>query len=532
MASFRPVLTLATGMILVASNANASSSIGAFAVGDHTPCGVGDIPGTIKEIDKLFAHPDAGFFGQKSYYFKETEVKQFDWHKSTDYVADESIQTGYRGADGVQVSYIASHGGTSSGVYKASMGSKNHGGCFIKSSDMQLGNNLSRYTVLSTCQGLKIGNGDNPNANGENPSVTWKSTAPGTNCIFGYSNNMADADGYGVYFLDRIKLPFATVKKAFFDASDAVDDGNVPAALCFGETKENAQSFMDGLTTFDSTTQQSNAASVYSFKKSDFHAARHLKDSSEDFSAQIFVAPVKLNAKSLFSRAIGSSLVNQATQRKNLQRTEFSHEKGAVVVDAQSGFFEVVIPNDSVNTKKKIPDADEVTQIALGFIPTILPRFDLDQWFVDGHSYEGRGDIDGVQSVISRSIRFRQRLAGFQSVSQAGTIEVSVGNGGRVIGFRGLMLSPQKLSKARVSASEVSASVASLETTARESFIARYPNSELEVLDSRFGYELGNYVEAKKDGRAIALVTIEVKTGEFARRHRVKVALDDMSVLK
>ena len=191
-----------------------------------------------------------------------------------------------------------------------------------------------------------------------------------------------------------------------------------------------------------------------------------------------------------------------------------------------------MIPNDSVNAKKKIPDADEVTQIALGYIPTIFTRFDLDQWFVDGHSYEGSGDIEGVQSVVSRSIRFRQRLAGFQSISQAGTIEVSVGNGGRVIGFKGLILSPQKLSKAKVSASEVSATVASLETTARESLAASYPNSELEVLDSRFGYDLGNYVEARKEGRAIALVTIEVKTGEFARRHRVKVALDDMSVLK
>ena len=93
-------------------------SVGAYAVANHSNCGAGNIPGTIAEMDKFFASPDLPADLQKNFYWKDARVRQIDWAKEGDYKASSDATTGFDGADASLLTYIASHGVTSSGIIR------------------------------------------------------------------------------------------------------------------------------------------------------------------------------------------------------------------------------------------------------------------------------------------------------------------------------------------------------------------------------------------------------------------------------
>lgn len=513
--------SLVGALFVVGQAASASElTIGAYAVANHSSCGAGNIPGTVRELDKFFADANFPADAKANFYWKDARVYQQDWLKESDYRESTETKLGYDGADSSLLTYIASHGITSKGVYKALAGSRNNGGCYIPSNSLELGNNSSRYTILSTCQGLKIGNGDNPTATGENPSVTWKSSAPGTSCILGYSNNMADKDSYGTYLLAKLKEGNVSLAEAFMASSEAVSAQNVPAVLCFGETKEDAEAFIKDNKTFDGTSR-SNAASAFVYRKKS-SVAGHLKNAKESFPSIVDLVPAPVSVNRLSKAFLGSSFKSATKSPEGT--TSYYSEEGTASYSKATNVLSV--KNNVAHTNKAdvVPAVDEAKEIA----NNVLAASGLGEEFslvFESSTEDVLGSEAGLEKVLARKIQYRQELAGFQTLSQAGTVEVTVGPGGVVTEVKTSLFKVRAISKSTVSAAKVSASNDNYEATALQRVANKVPGGEYKVISTSFGYDAGNFFEVKPTARAVVEVTVEATQGGFSRRYVETIAL-------
>jgi hypothetical protein len=258
----------AANAAVIALTAGASIAQGAYingyAVGNHRSCGANNLPGTISELQKFFASRNLPADATKNFFWTDRAVTLADWAAATDYRESQSTASGADGVDSGLISYIASHGATSGGRYLALAGGAD--GCEIRNGNMGMGDQDARYLILSTCQGLKIGTGDDPRRTGEDPTRTWRSGNTGLNCIFGYSNNMIDADQYGENLLANIAAGNSTVPEAFFRASRDISYSNIPAVLCFGADEASARANIDSLRSF-TEDRFGNGASAYAYQQ-------------------------------------------------------------------------------------------------------------------------------------------------------------------------------------------------------------------------------------------------------------------------
>jgi hypothetical protein len=519
--------SLVAGVCLVGLSPMAQAfTVGAYAVGNHSQCGAGNIPGTVRELDKFFADPFLAELATKNFYWTEKRVRQVDWSKSGDYVASTEAASGFDGADASGLTYIASHGVTSSGLYRALTGSPQNGGCYIKSTDLELGNHMSRYTILSTCQGVKVGSGSNPSSSGENPSKTWKSTAAGTNCILGYSNNMADADGYGVYLLEKIKAGTSTLVESFFAASEAVDEGNIPAVICFGKDEADAENFINTNMGFDMSVQQDNTASAFVYRTYDVSKNQHFKNAEASFPSRVKLTPVIASVEKLSRAFFGVSKSEYSTSSRGSLKI-WQSEAGSIELNKATSFMSLKNRSDGLKmaSGSPVPELDEVIQIATHAVQQSGLSKMAGQLVIDSTSEDVVSGEDGVRTVIARKVRFKQLLAGFQTLGQAGSVEVSVGPQGIIKEANVMLFKAAAASQTKVSSALVSAKSELLEEKALFQVSQNVPNGEYKVVSVKYGYDAGNYIEANSEADAVALVSVEARHGEFARRHLVKLPL-------
>lgn len=493
-------------------------SVGAYAVANHSNCGAGNIPGTIAEMDKFFASPDLPADLQKNFYWKDARVRQIDWAKEGDYKASSDATTGFDGADASLLTYIASHGVTSSGIYKALAGSRNNGGCYIPTTALELGNHSSRYTILSTCQGLKIGTGDNPTSSGENPSRTWKNSSKGLNCILGYSNNMADADQYGEYLLANIKDGSTPLAKAFMDASESVSTDNIPAVLCYGSTEQDAADYIENNTSFESQARP-NAASAWVYRV--VNSAREARSVKAQIPAAVKLIPLRINIEKLAKVFLGNSV----TKSLSGKTTTLSANSGAVSYNAQSGTLSVRnnlvddIRNDSV------PSAVESEQIARHALKVSGLLKSAPSLSLEAVAEDVQGGDSGITKVISRKYTFKQNLAGGLSLSQQGSIDVTVGAGGAITAIKAALVQIDPLFRPAARPTDISSRNSDIDSIALQSVSAKAPGASYRVIKKRVGFDAGNFNKENRIAPAVIEVTVEASQGEFTRNFIEKIAL-------
>lgn len=509
--------------VAVATSLGAKSSIaatiGAYAVANHSNCGAGNIPGTIGELDKLFASPNFSDRLQTNFYWKDARVKQSDWTKDGDYRSSTEVASGFDGADASLLTYIASHGVTSNGVYKALSGSRSFGGCYIPTSSLELGNHASRYTILSTCQGLKIGTGDNPTASGENPSRTWKNSAKGLNCILGYSNNMADADQYGEYLLANMKDGTTPLAKAFMDASESVSQDNIPAVMCFGSNEQDAADYIANNTSFESQARSSDASAwVYRMVKGVSDSKKSLKS---EVPAALKLKPLRLNLQKLAKKFLGASL----TKSKSGQTTELSSQSGSMTYDSLTGTLSIhnLLVDDIRNDA--VPSANESVEIAnhalkVSGLLAADPSLKL-----AAIAEDVQGGEHGITKVSSRKYTFKQNLAGAQSLSQQGSVDVTVGAGGVITDIKAALVQIDSSFKPALRPTNIEANIRNIESTAIEKVAEKSPDANYRVLQTRIGYDAGNFMKGNSIAPAVIEVTVEATQGEFSRNFVTKIVL-------
>lgn len=494
-------------------------NVGAYAVGNHAACGIGNIPGTILELDKFFASKDLPSNYQKNFYWKDSRVKQSEWVAAGDYKASNETATGYDGADASLLTYIASHGVTSGGIYKALSGSPSNGGCYISNSSLNLGDNLGRYTILSTCQGLKIGTGSSPTSPGENPSKTWKNPAKGLNCILGYSNNMADADQYGEYLLANMKGGTSTLAKSFMDASESVSAGNIPAVLCYGSTHEDAANYIATNFEFEAESRANDdSAWVYRVVTPTSVAAAELKAA---IPAAIQISPLPMNVRKIANTFLGKNM--RSSVSRSVSR--YSSISGAVNYDSSIGVLTVA--NNLIEEIRSYPvpslaDCEAIARNAL--VISGLHKM-ADNLVLASTSEDVLGGREGIKKVVSRKFSFKQILAGDMALSQQGSIEVSVGPGGVIESIVAALVKINPTFKAALRPTSLKGRAEDLESTAIEHVAMIAPGANYRVIKTRIGYDTGNFHKLNHQAPAAIEITVEAAQGEFARNFVEKIAL-------
>lgn len=511
-----------SGLLIVGYAASAQAiSIGAYAVGNHSACGVGNIPGTIAELDKFFASKDYPTDAVKNFYWKDARVRQNQWVKDGDYKASTDASTGFDGADASLLTYIASHGVTSKGTYKALAGSPKEGGCYIPSTSLAMGDQLSRYTILSTCQGLKVGTGDSPTSPGENPSVTWKDAAKGVNCIFGYSNNMADEDDYGVFLLEKLKAGQTSLAESFMAASEAVAKDNIPAVLCFGTSKEDAAAYIKNNKTFEATSR-GGTVSAWVYRKNSTVGSGSMKYAPAQFASAVTLETVAVNPGRFAKAFLGVDL-NQKTKSGSL--TSYSSDAGSATYDARTNVLQIT--NNLIDSTRsdEVPSMEEAAEIATNALKESGLAEKAGLLTLSSHSEDVLGGEDGVQQVIQRKFTFKQALDGFQSLGQAGSVDVAIGPGGVVSGVTASLLRVASKEAKIVQSSRVSATADDLETIAITNVGQKVPGATYKVISAHYGYDAGSFFGVKSHAEAVAEIVVEATQGGFARRYIEKIKL-------
>ena len=520
-AAIKKSVALSSVSVLIGTASAFGSSpvtIGAYAVANHSSCGAGNIPGTIAELDKFFDSADFTSDFQKNFYWKDTRVKQTEWIKDGDYRASSETTSGYDGSDASLLTYIASHGVTSGGVYKALAGSRGNGGCYIPTSGLELGNQGSRYTILSTCQGLKIGTGDNPSATGENPSRTWKNAAKGLNCILGYSNNMADADQYGEYLLANIKDGTTSLSKAFMDASESVSTDNIPAVLCFGSSEQDAADYIENNTQFESQARANNA-SAWVFR---VVSARSIDGATKTS----IPAALRLSAKPMNVEKVATVFLGSALTKTNQGRTRvFSASSGSVKYDTVLGTLTVT--NNLIDDVKNesVPSAAEAEQIAWHALKVSGLLKSAGNLSLAATSEDKLGGESGVQKVLARKFTFKQNLAGSTSLSQQGAIDVTIGAAGAITSIKSALVEIDSGFKTANRSTDISARFDDIENQAIQHVAAKAPGANYRIIKHRVGYDAGNFHKSNRVAPAVIEVTVEAAQGEFKRNFVEKFAL-------
>lgn len=512
-------LLVATSATLTTAPVFGAVTIGAYAVGNHSSCGAGNIPGTIVELDKFFDSKDYPVEFEKNFYWKDLQVKQTDWTKAGDFQSSSSTNTGFDGADASLLTYIASHGVTSGGVYKALAGSKNSGGCYIPTTSLELGNNSSRYTILSTCQGLKIGSGDYPSSSGENPSKTWKNAATGLNCIFGYSNNMADDDGYGEYLLANMKDGSNTLSKAFMDASESVYSDNIPAVLCFGSDEQDAANYIQNNKVFESESRPNSASSwVYRMVT----PTTSSKKSASEIPAMLRLRTKQFNTDKIARLFLGQGVLKKKTTN---HRVTLWGSSGRATYDQINGTF--VVQNRLIDNVKNedVPSLTEAEKIARHVLNVSGLQKLAGSTVLSATSEEVLGGIKGVSRILARKFTYRQELAGSTSLSQQGAIDITVGPGGVVTEIKAALLEIDTSNKALSRPTNITAQLDEIALKAIQSVAKKVPGANYKVIKHRVGYDTGNYHRLNNMAPAVIEVTVEAGLGEYRRNYIEKINL-------
>lgn len=509
------------GSLFGFSSLASAQYINAYAVSDHRPCGSSNLPATIVELDKFFASPYFPQDAQQNIYYKNAAVNSSHWLAANDLFESAKAASGFDGSDAPLISYIASHGVTSNARYTASAGGGANG-CDIRSSNMAAGDNNARYFILSTCQGLKIGTGSNPNSSGENPSITWRDANKGLNCIFGYSNNMIDGSNYGAYFLENLATTDETLAQAFMRASRRISSGNISAVLCFGADDAAAREHLETTKRFTSgRIGRGGSAWTYSRSKrvEGIHEIRALSD-KQGVPRVVSAKIPTLSAEMVASSFLGQNVQDQ-TESSNLK--VFRSSVGIATVNSEQGFFSFV--KNGARVAKKMEIADEAAvRIAGAYLANkgFLGRRANE--LVASNVVDRYVGNESGSELVEKIVVMSQTVEGIAVLGSAGSIEVAVGGDGDVRSVTGSLveMEPRRIAE-WVDTKDIDVSMA--EKQALTAVAEKVPGAKLSLIQTLVGFDTGDYADRAKDVRLVAEITVEAAEGKYARRYIERVGL-------
>lgn len=486
-------LSFVFGLAVLSSTAHAYD-IGAYAVSKHKSCGASNLPGTTAEMKKFFGSSDFPKDARKNFLWIDAEVHQDEWAAAGDHRASAATANKFNGVDASEISYIASHGVTSQGVYTALMGTSRFGGCSAKSKDMLLGDSKTRYLILSTCQGLKIGSGDGPTRPGENPSNTWAKSAAGLQCVLGYSNNMADTDSYGANFLKIMATQAETISGAFFKASRAASYANIPAMLCFGDSVEDAKAKITSDKSWRSEAS-SNAASAWVYERS-----------RQIVAAQTYSNDAAPSRLAIHDREFPTAAMNKLQGRA----AKLFRSEGSIIRFSQD-------LKPAAFVQGELSD-EQAIRIATAFISqnNLALTTDVLQptYIIDAVA----GDAGGAKKPFRKTVVFHQNVHQLTPLQQNGSIEIAVEASQEVSAFTWALrdFAPAALTKKVGSHAQV---VETAKAAALRAWTRQHPGAKIVWESTHLGYDAGSWNSTKDSADLVAQSWASISEGGYTRRY-------------
>ncbi len=498
----------------------AAHYVNGYAVANHRSCGAGNLSGTIPELEKFFASAEFPDDAQKNFLWTDERVRQGEWGRGGDHFVSTESASGLDGVDSGLISYIATHGSTVDGVYTALAGG-GFNNCAIKTSDVGVGDMKARYLVLSTCQGLKIGTGDDPSAPGADPRLTWAAANAGMNCIFGYSNNMVDSDKYGELLLANLAASDETLVEAFFAASRAVSYHNVPAVLCFGTDEANARQRLE--------TSRRFVADKFGAGGSAYVVDRALKldgayelPRKKPFPRHLRVVPAAVKAPRLAEKLLGGEVKSLAEGELGVWRLA-KGARGTVTYAKNTGVLTWRNDKLALGRTSSLKDQTAI-RIAKDFVRTRGLAGDPDAAFQATHVIHRFATIGGKPTRVATTVVLHQRLEGLTSLDVRASVEVTVEADGQVASLTARLVEATKPNIVEW-IDGAALDLSRQRRSALDAMKKEMPNANLTVLDTRLGYARETTSEGEARFTAAAEVTIEAEEGGFARRYVRQLAL-------
>lgn len=469
--------------------------VNGYAVSNFRPCNAGNLPATIVELERFFSSENFPEDARKNFLWTDSRVRQSDWDAESDSFENLATANGLDGADSSLIAYIASHGITSNGVYSAIAGTSREGGCYMSTSDMLMGDQFARYAVLSTCQGLKIGTGSSPTRPGEDPSITWQDAAPGMNCIFGYSNNMQDATGYGEYWLDHLATGDDTLTEAFFKASRQVSYSNIPAVLCFGSDEDQARYNLENMTSFTSE-QVGGETSVWAYSDSR-----------------------RINGTFEWNFGKAAPSVSMSVPYGAIEKLA---TKGVLKFNAEHGTLTYSNKSRALTKPIEIQDV-EVVEIAQKFL--LAQGMGADTWSaVPSYIIDKGTKVGGQKIVTEKTVVMHQTFGNVFALGTAGSFEINVNADGIVTKAT---LAPRTFAQpqGQETKSVNAVTIDDAKAQALGNLGMRYPNAILTTQGIRIGFDSDSYLVKKTQAKAVVEVEVAVEEGGLSRVFVERLAL-------
>ncbi|MCX6117064.1 MAG: hypothetical protein NT027_05960, partial [Proteobacteria bacterium] len=179
--------------------------------------------------------------------------------------------------------------------------------------------------------------------------------------------------------------------------------------------------------------------------------------------------------------------------------------------DATSNVFSIKTNVDSSNKStesESVPSLQKSIEIAQSALASsgISGQTELTY---SSHTEDVLGGESGVQTVLNRKIKFKQFLAGFQSLSQAGSVEVMIGKGGIVNEITGSLLAVEDQTSSNFQVADANSNLSSMSSKALDAIAKKHPGAQYQIVDQKIGYDAGNFFELKSNAKAVAEFTIE-----------------------
>jgi hypothetical protein len=246
-----------------------------------------------------------------------------------------------------------------------------------------------------------------------------------------------------------------------------------------------------------------------------------VKNLSAEIPAVLRLSPKNLNIKKIARVFLGNSLTKSGSSKN----TVFSSNSGSVSYDLKTGTLRVEniliegVKNDDV------PSLNESEQIARHALKVSGLGKIAGDLTLSATGEEMLGGAEGIKRILSRQFTYKQNLAGATSLSQQGSIDVTVGPGGAITQIRAALLDIDSTFKVPLRPTKLGQRSDAVELLAIESVAAKAPGASYKVIKQRIGYDAGNYHKSRMNAPAVIEVTVEAAQGEFKRNYVQKITL-------
>jgi hypothetical protein len=302
------------------------------------------------------------------------------------------------------------------------------------------------------------------------------------------------------------------------DASESVSSDNIPAVLCYGSSEQDAAAYIAGNSTFDAQSRSNEASAwVYRMVKNNAIA----KAQSTAIPAALKLRPINVNAEKIAQTFLGKS-VDVSNSGK---LTIYSSSSGSAIFNKATSVISITNNLVGEALDQDVPAAPEALEIARHAIKISGIGRVAGNLLLTATAEDVLGGESGIKKVISRKFIFKQDLAGGISLSQRGSVEISIGAGGAVTGIKSALVSVDTSFKAARRPIDLTTRMDDIETSVIEFVASKAPGANYRVTKHRVGYDAGNFHKTNQIAPAVIEVTVEASQGGFTRNFVEKVAL-------